>query len=254
MSATCRTLIDNYVAWLGENTQCVNQGDIFEITTPFLDRHNDHLQIYVEPVEQGYRLTDDGYILSDLELSGCGVDSPHRRDLLKYILSGFGVREESQALVSEATDANFPQRKHALVQAMLAVNDLFLTARPRIQAIFFEDVSSFLDAHEVRYSPNVEFTGKSGFIHRFDFIIPKSRKKPERIVRAINRATRDTVFPALFSWTDTKEARSKDSRLLVFLNDAEKTPSADVLAAFRQYDVDAILWSDREKHAAELAA
>ena len=59
--------------------------------------------------------------------------------------------------------------------------------------IFLEDVAPWLDMHEIRYISGVKFTGKSGYDHLFDFVIPKSRKQPERIVRAINHPSRDNV-------------------------------------------------------------
>ncbi len=35
-------------------------------------------------------------------------------------------------------------------------------------------VVTWLDVHDVRYTPKVKFTGKTGFDHLFDFVIPKS--------------------------------------------------------------------------------
>jgi hypothetical protein len=96
------------------------------------------------------------------------------------------VREERGELFVEASEEHFAQKKHVLLQAMIAVNDMFMTSKHRVATLFLEDVSRFLDSHDVRYSPNVEFTGKTGFVHRFDFLIPKSKKRPERLIRAIN--------------------------------------------------------------------
>ena len=70
-------------------------------------------------------LTDDGYILDDLEQSGCKIDSPKRQALFKTTLNGFGIQMNEKALEVHASADNFPLRKHNLVQAMLAVNDLF---------------------------------------------------------------------------------------------------------------------------------
>jgi hypothetical protein len=72
-------------------------------------------------------------------------------------------------------------RKHNLLQAMLAVNDLFFLSIQMVASLFYEDVVSWLDTNEIRYTPNVKFTGKSGYDHLFDFVIPKSRRQPERI-------------------------------------------------------------------------
>ena len=73
----------------------------------------------------GYVLTDDSYILEDLKMSGCSLDSAKRRDLLKMTLNGFGVQLNDKSLETHASSDNFALRKHNLVQAMLAVNALF---------------------------------------------------------------------------------------------------------------------------------
>ncbi|MGA2075393.1 MAG: hypothetical protein ABSH52_18035 [Terriglobia bacterium] len=39
-------------------------------------------------------------------------------------------------------------RLHSLVQAMLAVNDMFVMAQPRLASFFFEDVRAFLDRQD----------------------------------------------------------------------------------------------------------
>ena len=51
-----------------------------------------------------------------------------------------------------------------------------------VASLFYEDVVAWLDLHDVRYTPKVKFTGKTGYDHLFDFVIPKSRRQPERIV------------------------------------------------------------------------
>lgn len=254
MPIDCKALIDAYITWLRERITAESVNGACQITTPFLDRHNDRLQIYVVPHNGAFRVTDDGYILGDLEASGCAIDTPNRKHALQTILNGFGVREEQGELFVEASDANFPQKKHTLVQAMLAVNDLFMSSKHRVATLFLEDVSRFLDSHEVRYAPHVEFTGKTGFVHQFDFLIPKSRKAPERLIRAINHPSRQNAMSSLFAWTDTKDARDPKSQFIVFMNDAEVRPSPDLTSAFQGYGASVILWSSRDKYAQQLAA
>ena len=101
-----------------------------EITTPYLDRHNDYIQIYAAKQNGEFVLHDDGYTLSDLEFSGCKVELPRRKELLAITLNGFGVEFFDGLLKVRARSDNFPQRKHALVQAILAVNDMFYVASP----------------------------------------------------------------------------------------------------------------------------
>src|SRR5207245_11572717 len=125
------------------------------------------------------------------------------RDLLNMALNGFGVKLQDEALEVHATAETFPLKKHSLVQAMLAVNDLFYLAKPVVESLFFEDVVAWLDANEIRYTPQVKFTGISGYDQHFDFAIPKSKKQPERIVQAINRPTRDSALLFINAWRVT---------------------------------------------------
>jgi hypothetical protein len=247
-------LIEQYTAWLKDKTALRQVENWVEITTPYLDRHNDYLQIYVQRKNGDYVLTDDGYVLQELELSGCKLESAKRQALLKTTLNGFGIRLQGDRLEVHASRDNFAVRKHNLVQAMLALDDLFYLAAPVVSSLFFEDVQAWLDLHEIRYTPNVKFTGKTGYDHVFEFVIPKSKAKPERIIKLINRPNRDTAEALAFSWIDTREVRPSSSQAYAILNDSERSPNPNVLDALKSYEVHAVLWSKREEAREELAA
>lgn len=251
-----QALVDRYVRWLQDKTTLRQLADWVEITTPYLDRHNDHLQMYAKKTNGGFLLTDDGYILNDLEMQGCKLDSPKRQALLKQALNGFGVSQNAGtgALEVVATVDNFPQRKHSLVQAMLAVNDLFYLASPNVLSLFYEDVVAWLDASDVRYTPTVKFSGKSGYDHLFDFVIPKSRKQPERLLQTIGRPSKSEAEAVVFKWFDTKETRSPDSMMYALLNDTERSVPPGVLEAMRNYGINAVPWSNRQTVVQDLAA
>ncbi len=81
-----RQLLDTYHAWLRDKTVLREIGQWVEITTPYLDRHNDYVQIYAKGANGDFLLTDDGYTLNDLEQNGCKLDSPKRQNLLLYLV------------------------------------------------------------------------------------------------------------------------------------------------------------------------
>jgi len=249
-------LLDKYVAWLKDQTVLRQVDDWVEITTPYLDRHNDHVQFYAKRTDGGFVLTDDGYTIRDLEMSGCTLDSRKRQDLLRVTLNGFGVQREGDALTVSASSHDFPRRKHNLVQAMLAVNDLFYLAQPMVASLFVEDVTNWFDLSGIRFTPNVKFTGKSGYDHMFDFVIPASRQtsQPERIVRAINRPNRENAESVAWAWHDTREVRPEDARAYAFLNDSDESPLEAVTSALRIYGLQPVRWSKREEVREELAA
>lgn len=253
MMQDIQRLMDAYHAWLKDKSVLRQINQWVEITTPYLDRHNDYVQIYAKRSNGGFLLTDDGYTIEDLEQNGCKLESAKRQDLLKMTLNGFGVQLDGKALQVHSSPESFAVRKHNLVQAMLAVNDMFYLAMPTVASLFYEDVAAWFDVQDIRYTPKVSFKGKSGYDHHFDFVIPKSRRRPERLIQAINRPNRDTAQTAILSWVDTKEVRSADSCAYALLNDTEQPVSAAVTDALRNYDVQPVAWSARESVRVELA-
>ena len=245
----CEAIIREYLTWLKTGLSVAKVGDgVCEITTPFLDRHNDHLQIYLFQENGNYVLTDDGYIFSNLEMSGVDLSSPKRQRILKTIIQGFGVSVVEGALRVEAQRSNLPRRKHNLVQTMLAINDMFVMARAQVLSLFREDVEQFLRANEIRFTAMIKLAGRSGFDHTFDFVIPASPKAPERLLRAINRPTRDTATSYIFAWNDTREVRAGDTEAYAILNDEDRQPSGDFLHTLRAYQIQPVLWSRRERY------
>lgn len=247
-------LLDAYHTWLKDKTVLRQVDQWVEITTPYLDRHNDYIQIYARKARGGFILTDDGYTIDDLESNGCKLESQKRQDLLKMTLNGFGVLMEEKALQVHASPENFALRKHNLVQAMLAVNDMFYLAQPMVASLFYEDVVAWLDLYDIRYTPKVSFKGKTGYDHLFDFVIPKSRRQPERIIQTLNRPNRDTAQSIVLAWVDTKEVRPPESRAYALLNDSDHAVPQGVVDALRSYDVKPVPWSQRESVREELAA
>jgi len=249
-------LLNKYNQWLKDKTIVKQIGTEWaEITTPFLDRHNDCLQIYAKKTDKGYMLTDDGYIISDLISSGCSLEKARRKEILLTTLSGFGVELlENFTLYVNATNDTFSLKKHNLLQAMLTVNDLFYLSSPHSENFFLEDVTDWLNNSEIRYTPKVNFIGKIGYDHHFDFVIPKSRHKGERIIQTMSNPKKNYAENLVFKWLDTKETREQNSNLYVFLNNTNDSVSSSVMDAFKNYEIEPVLWSERERIKKELAA
>ena len=258
-----QNLMEEYWKWLRDKTALRHEGDCVEITTPHLDRHNDYLQIYVRRDNGGgFVITDDGYTLDDLEMCGCSINSERRREILETTLNGFGVDQNGNALEVKSSAGDFCVRKHNLVQAMLAVGDLFYTARSATVGLFNEDVARWMDSAEIRYASRIKFSGKSKFDHLFDFVIPKSKGMPERMLRAINHPSRDSAQTAIFAWQDIQESRPPASRFYAFMNDEDKsnelavtdTSLDNIQSAMTNYGIIPVMWSGRENFLSDLVA
>lgn len=254
MTTEIKELVHEYWSWLRDKTVLRQVGDWVEVTTPYLDRHNDYLQMYIQKHDNTIDLTDDAYVIEDLVHSGCELTSKKRQQLLQTVLNGFGVQLVGNALTATATTQTFAQKKHDLLQAMLAVNDLFYTASANVTSLFLEDVSNWLEVVDVRYVADAKFTGKSGNDHLIHFVIPSSRQAPTRFVQTMNRPTRTNAQNLAFVWLDLKEVRASDSLAYAMINDAERDPGSEVFNTLEAYDVKPILWSQRERMRQELAA
>lgn len=250
------SVLDSYVQWLrdGLSSEALEDG-LTELTTPFLDRHNDHLQLYAEKRnEDAYLLTDDGYIVAELKSSGVEPRGKRRAELFSQILTPYGVRLHDRELQTDASAADLGQKVHNLVQAMLSIDDMFVLAQPTVETIFTEDVARFLDEREIRYSPGAKFAGKSGLDHLVDFVIPKSRSAPERFLQVLNSPRRNRVDSLLFTASDTRATRHHAVDFYAIINDERTETPADILGALREYDVRAVPWSSRYELVDELAA
>lgn len=245
-------IVDAYLQWLRESIRVEEVGSRLEISAPFLDRHNDYVQIYATPEDGRVRLSDDGFTLADLEQSGVELGRGRRRDLLDITLRGFGVQQSERGELFVIADRrDMGRKKHFLLQAILAVGDLFYTARETVASLFREDVEAFLKQYEVRYSPDISLIGRSGYPHRFDFVIPASPRAPERIVATLSRPTKQFVELKLFSFMDVRGIRPTDFQAMLFLNDEEGIPER-ALDALSQYQVEPLFWTRRRQYVERL--
>lgn len=253
----CKKIIDNYIKWIKDNTsiKMVEEGLSCEITTPFLDRHNDHLQIYVIKKGSEYILTDDGYTISDLAMSGMDMkNSEKRQKILKTLLNGFGVSiGENDDLYTKANFTNIGQKKHYLLQAVLAVNDMHVLSRENVYSLFKEEVEKYFKANEIFYSKDIKITGKTGFDHNIDFIIPASKNKQERLIKTINNPIKDPIMAAIFAFNDISEVREAKVSNYIIYNDEQKEMSDEISAALKNYGIVRISWRNRERAKEEFA-
>lgn len=226
----------------------IHNGDVCLVSTPFLDRHNDHIDIYVVKTANGIKITDDGYTLADLQMSGFEVNTPKRKSLFNAILNGLGVKydTESHALYVDAIPANIGQKKHYLLQAIMAVGELVNLSQESVLSLFKEDVELFLRSNEIFFSKDIKLSGKTGLDHNVDFLINQSRTKPERLIKTISNPKKETVLSSIMSFMDIDENRQVRSTNCVIYNDSDKVISNDLIAAFDSYNIYHLPWSQKE--------
>lgn len=248
----------DYVNWLYNNiSQYQISENVYRITLPFLDRNNDCTEIFIKVDGDTYTLTDDGETIGELELSNFDIFSSQKRtDIFNRILCAHGVKKSpNNELYIQCFANELPQKKHMLSQCMIKVSDLFYTAKNTVQTLFIEDVQEYLEENDIRYSQDISFLGISGLNTSYDFVIPKSKKAPERIIKVVNNIDQTQANSILFLWGDTSKAReSIHSKLYVFLQDQNRKIPSTIIPTMTKYDVTPVLWSKRQDFTAELIA
>lgn len=237
-------LINKYFNFLHTNFDIEKiEKNIYKITTPFLDRRNDHLTIYVVINGDQIKLTDDSYTLDNLEVDGINFTNK-REEELKRILIGYGVYRSNNELFALADKNSFAQKKHNFIQALLNVNDMYLLSSEKISSFFLEDIKKYFDEKELIYTENISLEGKSKIIHKFDFLIPKqvTSYKKEALIKAINTPKIENIRALLFSFEDIKEAQRNDKGFVI-LNDKNKI-NEKIYEALNIYNVIPLHWSN----------
>lgn len=242
--------VKQYTDWLNKNiTQSEISENLYEITVPFLDRHNDYMQIYIDSNnEKDILIHDYGYILDDLSMSGFDINTPKRKEILNLTLKKFSIQlDDRNYLNTRVNNINdLPDAKHRLIESMIYINDMFTLNKNNTLNLFMEDVRLYFDNNNIYYSEDIKFSGKSSFIHTFDYSLQRNKYHPERLLRLMNNPNRKDMFSSImFSWEDTKPTRKNDTELIVLLNDNNKV-SSEILNGFNNYSNDgvkSIMWS-----------
>ena len=252
-----KKILDNYIQWIKDNSsiKVIKDDNVYEVTTPFYDRHNDHLQIYVKKSDSNtFLLTDDGYILNDLENSGVALDTPRRKKIFQTLLNGYGVKVgENNNLYVESNLNNIGQKKHNLLQAMITVNDLYTLSSENIASLFKEDVENYFLTKDVSYAKDIKITGKTGFDHNLDFIIARSKTKPERLIRTVNNIKKDFVLSAIMAFNDIQAIREQKTSNMIIYNDEINPATSDIINAMKTYQITEVPWSKRDEYLPQFA-
>jgi hypothetical protein len=245
--------IENYLEWIKKNVFVTKLGkDKWVIETPFLDRHNDYLEIYIIKKENGlYILTDDGFTFSDLKASGFELSSPKRRELFELALIGLGVNfnEKTKELYVETDFTEIGKSKHKLVQAMLSVDDMFVMAGPTVSTLFKEDVKIYFRRSGIPFNHDIRVVGRSTYEHNIEIAIPSVKEKPETFIKVINNPIKQSAEHAIFVLNDIKEFR-ENMRGMVIFNDGQNIGKG-FKEALNAYKIPTIAWSEREKYTNE---
>lgn len=253
MDLNIQQMINSYAEWIKSEISVAKFGEYYELTTPYLDRFNDYLQIYVKQDEDGtITMSDDGYIIGNLISSGVNFsNSPKRKAMLQKIARKYSVYFENEEIMIRANKETFPMKKHLLIQAMIDTDDMFVLGHDNVKDFFAEDVATYFDTNNIMYSRDLSLVGKTGTAHTYDFFIQRTKNRNEIFCKTINNINESSRNLTIFNWIDAKGFRQTESDLWVIINDENRLKNDDT-AAFEQYGILAMPYSQRNEYVSRL--
>ena len=246
---TITGFLDGYLAFLKEKSSEVRINEnVSKISLPFLDALDDCTEIYIINDNDKYIITDDGETLTNLKFNGVEISSPSRQKIFERILSNYGVKvNDNNSLYIEAIIDNLYLKKHMFLQCVAKINDMYVLSRNNVQNIFLEDVKNFLEKNKILNVPDYKIIGKSGLTSNYDFVIPKTDKKPMTLLRVVNKIDRDKVKSIVFDWTDSIGVVQDDLQLLVIYNDTENQIREENVNALKTCGVKSFAWTQNQQ-------
>ena len=248
MKTIVNDAINQYVEWLKSNMHSSEMDDgSVEITVPFLNVNNDHFRFYFEKTLSGYRLTDIGETLNELELSGLRLTQSRLNAIQEFARSyGVVLNKSDQSLSASFTDLKeMAVQQHRLTQAMIHIDDMFLTTQRNVKNFFKEDVSRFFRENDIFPVQDISRIGKSGLPQPLDFIIPATKNTNERIIQLVNSPRKDRINNAIFVLSDVISGTKSTDDGFVFVNDSNELLVEQQINAIKAYNFTPLLWSDK---------
>jgi len=211
-------LVNSYWKWMKDRTilKTVKDGWV-EVNTPFMDRHNDGLQIYVRKVGDYVEITDDGYAISDLESSGCSLKTDKQVSFLNKILNTNGVKLDDGSLYMKVPMSEFPSRKNDFITTMQQIGDLYTTSKGNVYSLFSDEIALWLESKDMYPHRNIKIQGTEGITYSLDFLFARVKNAPEKALQAIGTPTKHNV-----SWVIVMNeglSKNRNIQMHIMLND-----------------------------------
>ncbi|WP_435005142.1 DUF1828 domain-containing protein [Tundrisphaera lichenicola] len=252
MKIDVKDLLKTYLEWLGtQASQEQLDGGWSSITLPYLDRHNDYLQVFIREEFEGVRITDDGRIIRDLANIGCDLKAvgTKRRRLASTILRGMGLdidAIDTGEITTNAVNGDFAGKLHSVLMSMMAIDGLAVASPPNIAAIFKDDVVDWLRALNIDFQDGATYRGHSGNNHKFDFLVRSKTEGPSKILQVLSKPDRMHVQSFTYEVIDTLQAvQGVPPDFFALYSDSQPLPQ-HLRNALYSHRIEPVQWSERD--------
>jgi hypothetical protein len=206
---------------------------------PFLDIYGDCISLYVQPVDDGYYLTDGGFAHHELSASLGTSKADHNIWIrVEELANHFGVDFDGGELNAvAASGGELGAVSMALAQAVAESMSLHRGVVPPVSVQFWEEVELFLSDNRIAHTVNQRVLGTSGANHKVDFVLQNGSAHVAQAI-ASEQSLRRSLN--IFYYVTEKDPSLKP---LAFIDDAKEYSSA----SFQQlaYKANVFQWGKR---------
>lgn len=96
-------MLDDYARWFRDSFDVFEEDGCVRIVLPMLDRHNDHMSIYLADGDGPGKIvmSDLGHTVDGLYASGCDVNAEGRRGKFESIVRAMASRPKTESCMSK---------------------------------------------------------------------------------------------------------------------------------------------------------
>jgi hypothetical protein len=219
---TSTFIADHISKKLADSFRVIQGTEWVKVVTPFLDKRRDNIQLYVREEQDGWKVTDDGFFLDDLEMTFGSVPELVARAFNIVNSAGLSFKGHQMEITSES-DEIFESIMEAVSIAyrIMAIEPIKYPVHP---IRFVSAVEKAIVDAGLPWRPHVTFPGRSGYQHQFNFEVTTS-KRGTSLLRVVNNAGAKASFESyLLALTDI---RAENAGIPVSMVAHQDTRSAD---------------------------
>lgn len=200
----CDETINQFVGHLQTGFESYDLEDRCLIVTPFLYPDFASIEYSIQPVGDGYLLSDNGETLNMLFLNGLTVES--NRDLWKQvsqIATNHGAVLDRTGISVIANENNLGGASQNLLNAIQAIGYMIYRRRNVSFVTFDDEVEKLLISNEVKYEPHYMIRGEAIQQHKVKFHVNSNRNLLIEPLTASNyQSARSKAIKTVFKWID----------------------------------------------------
>lgn len=239
--------IDSYVEWLKNNYEITSLENGDEITTPFTNTIGDNIRLYIQKKGRNIELSDDGNTINDLDLMGVNIESDTRKELLKKIFRQYEVHRNKDILMVESSVQDFPIKKQRLLQAILRVDDLFMTKQSVVTNIFLQEVLDFFNKNDFGGLPSYTLEGKTGNSYKYDYALGSTSNRPLTLFQVMNNPSFQKLAIEAYALSDVQKKKTSNPPKIVVVYSSSNKISQKSKNVAKDSGIETVSWAQKDK-------